>query len=238
MHNLCVLYYTVYCVGICKQCAVACIFGFLKQQLYNIDVLLQVSQSASDSILYHLGLPLPSAGFHVFPTFLMSEFTTICSATISVVILKLFIGVCVLGFFTGHCKSSTWGVAFSLAQVSEFSFVLASRARQLRIISREVCQSIVLLALLMTITYHIDDHYHVIPSPHTTPGLLGDPEHSSNESPTGTSPVENVSASVSASPRVSLLPLPRPQQATSQPHLQIQEQWLCQAKTTSALTEN
>ena len=139
-------------MGICKQCAVACIFGFLKQQLYNIDVLLQVSQSASDSILYHLGLPLPSAGFHVFPTFLMSEFTTICSATISVVILKLFIGVCVLGFFTGHCKSSTWGVAFSLAQVSEFSFVLASRARQLRIISREVCQSIILLALLMTIT--------------------------------------------------------------------------------------
>lgn len=46
--------------------------------------------------------------------------------------------MCVLGFFLGHCRSATLTLAFSLAQVSEFSFVLASRARRLDIIAREV----------------------------------------------------------------------------------------------------
>ena len=65
-----------------------------------------------------------------------------------------------------------------------------------------------------TVVCIIEDHYpshrRPLPSPHTTPGLLGDPERSSNESPAGTSPMENVSASVSSSPWVSLLPLPLP----------------------------
>ena len=49
--------------------------------------------------------------------------------------------MCVLGFFLGHCRSATLTLAFSLAQVSEFSFVLASRARRLDIIVREVRKS-------------------------------------------------------------------------------------------------
>lgn len=157
----------------------------------------------------------------------MSEFTTICTVTISVVILKvkresksihkivqllfypppkLFIGVCVLGIFTGHCKSSTWSVAFSLAQVSEFSFVLASRARQLRIISREVC------AILTTYTHHTDDHYHIF-SPLL--GVLGDSKHSNNESPPCASAMENISTPFPTSPWLSLLSLSLSQQVTS-----------------------
>ena len=96
-----------------------------------------------------------STGFHVFPTFLWSEFSMIFFVTICVILLKVkpftfevpcdevlksffvflqfFLAVCVLGFFLGHCRSATLTLAFSLAQVSEFSFVLASRARRLDI---------------------------------------------------------------------------------------------------------
>lgn len=56
----------------------------------------------------------------------------------SSVLLQFLLAVCVLGFFLGHCRSATLTLAFSLAQVSEFSFVLASRARRLDIITREV----------------------------------------------------------------------------------------------------
>ena len=44
----------------------------------------------------------------------------------------------VLGMFVGHCGRRTFVIAVSLAHVSEFSFVLSSRARRMGIISREV----------------------------------------------------------------------------------------------------
>ncbi len=44
----------------------------------------------------------------------------------------------ILGAFVGHCRRKTVIISVSLAQVSEFSFVLSSRARRVGIISREV----------------------------------------------------------------------------------------------------
>ena len=43
-----------------------------------------------------------------------------------------------VGLFQGYRKSHTWIIATGLAQVSEFSIVLGSRARRLRIVTREV----------------------------------------------------------------------------------------------------
>ena len=52
--------------------------------------------------------------------------------------LQFIISMGVLGFFIGHCKKRTLIISLALAQVSEFSFVLSSRARRMGIISREV----------------------------------------------------------------------------------------------------
>ena len=45
----------------------------------------------------------------------------------------------VLGMFLGYNQRNTFILSVSLAQISEFSFVVASRARRMNIISREVC---------------------------------------------------------------------------------------------------
>ena len=51
---------------------------------------------------------------------------------------QLLLAVLVVGLFQGYRKSHTWIIATGLAQVSEFSIVLGSRARRLRIMTREV----------------------------------------------------------------------------------------------------
>ncbi|XP_066267281.1 transmembrane and coiled-coil domain-containing protein 3-like isoform X2 [Branchiostoma lanceolatum] len=78
-------------------------------------------------------------GLHVFPTFVVYELSILVIMTLVVVSLKFIVGVAVLGLFlTSRQSSLKWLVAAGLAQVSEFSFVLGSRARRLGIISREV----------------------------------------------------------------------------------------------------
>uniref|UniRef100_A0A8D0B0D4 Transmembrane and coiled-coil domains 3 n=1 Tax=Salvator merianae TaxID=96440 RepID=A0A8D0B0D4_SALMN len=80
-----------------------------------------------------------SIGLHVFPTFVIYELTVLLFLTLSVVIMKFFLAVLVLSMVLP--KSSQyikWIVSAGLAQVSEFSFVLGSRARRAGIISREV----------------------------------------------------------------------------------------------------
>ena len=54
---------------------------------------------------------------------------------------QLSINFTLIGYFIGYCRQVTWLSALSMAQVSEFSFVLCSRARRLRIITREVNQT-------------------------------------------------------------------------------------------------
>ncbi|KAI8489684.1 Transmembrane and coiled-coil domains-containing protein 3 [Branchiostoma belcheri] len=78
-------------------------------------------------------------GLHVFPTFVVYELSILAIMTLVVVSLKFIVGVAVLGLFlTSRQSFLKWLVAAGLAQVSEFSFVLGSRARRLGIISREV----------------------------------------------------------------------------------------------------
>uniref|UniRef100_A0A674C539 Transmembrane and coiled-coil domains 3 n=1 Tax=Salmo trutta TaxID=8032 RepID=A0A674C539_SALTR len=80
-----------------------------------------------------------SIGFHVFPTFVLYELTVLVVLTLSLVIMKFLMAVLVLSaILPKGSRHIRWIVSAGLAQVSEFSFVLGSRARRAGIISREV----------------------------------------------------------------------------------------------------
>lgn len=94
-----------------------------------------------------------SIGFHVFPTFVLYELTVLLVLTFSLVIMKFFIAGLVLSLILPKSSQGIkWIVSAGLAQVSEFSFVLGSRARRAGIISREVyllILSVTTLSLLL-----------------------------------------------------------------------------------------
>ncbi|KAI8988013.1 Sodium/hydrogen exchanger family-domain-containing protein [Mycotypha africana] len=78
-----------------------------------------------------------SMGLHVYPTFLAKEAFLLFTLAVGVILFK-YISTCLtlVVFKFDLQKSSTMAIA--LAQISEFGFVLASRGKQLSIISREV----------------------------------------------------------------------------------------------------
>lgn len=94
-----------------------------------------------------------SIGLHVFPTFVVYELAVLAFLTLSVVAMKFLLAALVLSLILP--KSSQyikWIVSAGLAQVSEFSFVLGSRARRAGVISREVyllILSVTTLSLLL-----------------------------------------------------------------------------------------
>ncbi|CAN9507233.1 unnamed protein product [Ophioblennius macclurei] len=94
-----------------------------------------------------------SIGFHVFPSFVVYELTILVSLTLSLVLLKFLMSALVLSVLLPPCsRHIRWIVSAGLAQVSEFSFVLGSRARRAGIISREVyllVLSVTTLSLLL-----------------------------------------------------------------------------------------
>ncbi|XP_043094274.1 transmembrane and coiled-coil domain-containing protein 3 isoform X1 [Puntigrus tetrazona] len=80
-----------------------------------------------------------SIGLHVFPTFVLYELTILLVLTFSLVIMKFMMAVVVLwAVLPPESRHICWLVSAGLAQVSEFSLVLGSRARRAGIISREV----------------------------------------------------------------------------------------------------
>jgi len=79
-----------------------------------------------------------SIGLHVFPTFVLNEFPLVLTLTLGVVSVKFIVSVFVLRLFLCETRNTKYIVAAGLAQVSEFSFVLGSRARRFHLISREV----------------------------------------------------------------------------------------------------
>ncbi|GCB66436.1 hypothetical protein scyTo_0014998 [Scyliorhinus torazame] len=94
-----------------------------------------------------------SIGLHVFPTFVLYELTVLMCLTLAVVVSKFILAVLVLSLILPrNSKCIRWIVSAGLAQVSEFSFVLSSRARKSGIISREVyllILSVTTLSLLL-----------------------------------------------------------------------------------------
>ncbi|XP_061426200.1 transmembrane and coiled-coil domain-containing protein 3 [Lethenteron reissneri] len=94
-----------------------------------------------------------SIGLHVFPTFVLYEFSTLLFLTLFVVFVKFAFASAVLWVVLPRgSRYLCWVVASGLAQVSEFSFVLGSRARRAGIVSREVyllILSVTTLSLLL-----------------------------------------------------------------------------------------
>ncbi|XP_041840192.1 transmembrane and coiled-coil domain-containing protein 3 isoform X1 [Melanotaenia boesemani] len=94
-----------------------------------------------------------SIGLHVFPTFVLYELTILLVLTLTLVIMKFIMAVLVLSvILPPSSRHIRWIVSAGLAQVSEFSFVLGSRARRAGIISREVyllVLSVTTLSLLL-----------------------------------------------------------------------------------------
>ncbi|XP_048458575.1 transmembrane and coiled-coil domain-containing protein 3 isoform X4 [Rhincodon typus] len=94
-----------------------------------------------------------SIGLHVFPTFVLYELTVLMCLTLAVVVSKFILAVLVLSLILPrNSKYIRWVVSAGLAQVSEFSFVLSSRARKSGIVSREVyllILSVTTLSLLL-----------------------------------------------------------------------------------------
>ncbi|XP_069323911.1 transmembrane and coiled-coil domain-containing protein 3 isoform X2 [Eulemur rufifrons] len=94
-----------------------------------------------------------SIGLHVFPTFVVYELTVLVFLTLSVVLMKFVLAALVLSLVLPQSsRHIRWIVSAGLAQVSEFSFVLGSRARRAGIISREVyllILSVTTLSLLL-----------------------------------------------------------------------------------------
>ncbi|XP_028413313.1 transmembrane and coiled-coil domain-containing protein 3-like isoform X2 [Dendronephthya gigantea] len=78
-----------------------------------------------------------SIGLHVFPTFLYDQLALITTLTLGVVIIKFVVASSVLRFLMLQPRNVRFIIAAGLAQVSEFSFVLGSRARRLGLITRE-----------------------------------------------------------------------------------------------------
>lgn len=86
-------------------------------------------------------------GFHVFPSFVAYELTILLWLTALIVTVKFTVSAIVMrSVLPQNCQNYKWIISSGLAQISEFSFVLSSRARTLQIINREVY----LLILSMT----------------------------------------------------------------------------------------
>ncbi|XP_071951694.1 transmembrane and coiled-coil domain-containing protein 3-like [Antedon mediterranea] len=101
-----------------------------------VDEIQHITEPLKD---FFSALFFTSIGLHIFPTFVLYEFSILLSLTFVVVITKCMTAAFVLGFLLPTTDSNIkWIVASGLAQVSEFSFVLGSRARRLGILSREV----------------------------------------------------------------------------------------------------
>ena len=83
-------------------------------------------------------------GFHVFPSFVAYELTILLWLTAVIVTLKFTVSALVMkGVLPSNNNSNNaqnykWIISAGLAQISEFSFVLSSRARRLEVINREV----------------------------------------------------------------------------------------------------
>ncbi|XP_018539311.1 transmembrane and coiled-coil domain-containing protein 3 isoform X1 [Lates calcarifer] len=114
-----------------------------------------------------------SIGFHVFPTFVLYELTILLVLTLSLVIMKFVMAVLVLSaILPPGSRHIRWVVSAGLAQVSEFSFVLGSRARRAGIISREVyllVLSVTTLSLLLApVLWRVTTHRWVPRAEHKT----------------------------------------------------------------------
>lgn len=128
----------------------------------NFEVLLSLIVPVRDLFAC---LFFASIGLHIYPSFLASELILLLTLTTTVMGFKYLVTMGILISFKFDMQTcSTMAVA--LAQISEFVFVLASRAKQLQIISREVyylllavtALTLVATPVLWKLTHHSTSH--------------------------------------------------------------------------------
>ncbi|CAO3652507.1 unnamed protein product [Cunninghamella echinulata] len=128
----------------------------------NFEVLLSLIVPVRDLFAC---LFFASIGLHIYPSFLASELILLLTLTTTVMGFKYLVTMGILISFKFDMQTcSTMAVA--LAQISEFVFVLASRAKQLQIISREVyylllavtALTLVATPVLWKLTHHPTSH--------------------------------------------------------------------------------
>lgn len=91
-----------------------------------------------DSISTFFSIPFfVSIGLHIYPPFLYKQLFTLLSLTGLVIFLKGSLCYGIMLVF-GYHSSTAAPIALGLSQISEFAFILASRAKALGWMSREV----------------------------------------------------------------------------------------------------
>ncbi|XP_065644634.1 transmembrane and coiled-coil domain-containing protein 3 isoform X4 [Hydra vulgaris] len=112
--------------------------SFLLGIISAMAILLMVTNILEPLKIFFSVLFFASIGFHIFPTFLLSELILFVSITFFVMATKFFVCAGILHYILPKGNKSKWLVAAGLAQLSEFSFVLGSRAKRFGLIGREV----------------------------------------------------------------------------------------------------
>lgn len=92
-----------------------------------------------------------SIGLHIYPSFLASEAMLLLTLAGGVIGFK-YIATCIILYLFKFDIQRSSTMAIALAQISEFGFVLASRAKQLSIISREVYYLLLAVTSITLIT--------------------------------------------------------------------------------------
>eukprot|EP00842_Homolaphlyctis_polyrhiza_P004773 jgi/Hompol1/5297/HPOL_000936-RA len=79
-----------------------------------------------------------SIGLHIYPSFLLNEGILLVLLTAVVVLCKIVCAMLVLRIVFSYSWTNSLTVAIGLGQISEFTFVLASKAKSLELLSREI----------------------------------------------------------------------------------------------------
>ena len=127
--------YTIICLlyklGISMEVS-AFIAGIIVKSSYDVDVHKFVEPIRDMfSVVFFTGI-----GMHVYPSFVWEELSLIMVLTAFVVGIKYVVCLMVLNRLASPLQRRV--ISAGLAQVSEFSFVLASRGRRLHFLNREV----------------------------------------------------------------------------------------------------
>ncbi|KAJ3268725.1 Transmembrane and coiled-coil domains-containing protein 3 [Terramyces sp. JEL0728] len=98
----------------------------------------EVQQSLQPIHSFFSSLFFASIGLHIYPSFLYSEGLLLLLLTLLILALKIFIVFFVMYFVFRLSTKNSFLIGIGLGQISEFTFVLASKAKSSNVLSSEV----------------------------------------------------------------------------------------------------
>ncbi|KAH6581482.1 hypothetical protein BASA61_009063 [Batrachochytrium salamandrivorans] len=139
--------YLLASIGFCLM--VINVGSFFEQSMelccFVAGVMISTRKSLSDTTVHvtdslrgmFSALFFASIGLHIYPSFLLNEGLLLISLTVLVVVFKIGLAILVFKFLFRLSWSTALTVGIGLGQISEFTFVLASKAKSLDLVSRE-----------------------------------------------------------------------------------------------------